>query len=257
MKPLHTKCQHSRAIVLRHVDFRESDRVITVFTLEQGRMAGLAKGVRKSVRRFAGRLDLFSLVVLEHRDGRGELSHFERADLLSAHLGIRSELYRIAWASFLCELVERLYGEGEPHPEAFEVLEATLSYLDTAARVGEGPLRAAELRLLCEAGLQPELEACAICRVGVESGRAFAFVVARGGLVCEHCQPSEQDEQVPAETIALLSAALFCPLEGLWRLPFGLREARGARSLLTSFVRHHVGERLRTASFLQELEVQG
>lgn len=74
MKPLHTKCQHSRAIVLRHVDFRESDRVITVFTLEQGRMAGLAKGVRKSVRRFAGRLDLFSLVVLEHRDGRGELS---------------------------------------------------------------------------------------------------------------------------------------------------------------------------------------
>lgn len=248
------KPQLSPAIVLRHVDFRESDRVVTVFTREQGRIAGLARGVRKSVKRFAGRLDLFSEVNLEYRVGRGDLFNFENADLTSAHLGIRNDLYRIAWAGYLCELTEKLFGEAEPHPDAYDVLSFSLHYLSGKALAEEGPLRALELQLLSEAGMQPELTSCGICRATVESERSFAFVVARGSVVCENCIPIDPDEQIPAATIGLLGGALVLPLARIPSLHFTMRESIGARVLMNAFVRYHVGLPLRTATFLAGLE---
>lgn len=249
MKPL-----ISPAIVLRHVDFRESDRVVTVFSREQGRIAGLARGVRRSVKRFAGRLDLFSEVELHYRVGRGDLFNFENAELISAHLGIRNDLYRIAWAGYISELTEKLFGELEPHPDVYDLLSFTLRYLSDAPSVAEGPMRALELHLLSEAGMQPELMACGVCRATVESERVFAFVVARGTVVCEQCMAIDPDEEVPAATIGLLGSALALPLERVPRLHFTMKESMGARTLMNAFVRYHVGVPLRTASFLAELE---
>lgn len=249
------RSQVDSAIVLRHVDFQESDRVVTVMTAEHGRFSGLAKGVRKSVKRFAGRLDLFSEVELTFRAGRGELFHFDQATLIHAHLGVRNDLLAIAWAGYLSELTEKLFGEQEPHPDAYALLAFALRTLDQPEGAKEGPLRALELRLLNEAGLLPELSACGLCLSGVDSGLEFRFVASRGTLLCERCSPLEPELLIPAGTISLLGASLGQPLEQLPLLPFGLLEAKGARALLSGFVRHHVG-RLRTTSFLEGLEVR-
>lgn len=243
------------AIILRHADFQESDRVVTVFSRDHGRIAGLARGVRKSVKRFAGHLDLFSLVELRYKSGRGDLFQFENAELIRAHMGIRQDLYRIAWAGYLCELVEKLFGEAEPHPELFDLLSDALLLLDKAPRLGEGTLRALELRFLADAGLQPELEQCGLCRISVESGRSFSFVVARGAVLCEQCYPNDPDALIPAETIGLLGYSQQLPLHKLVELRFTQKEARGARVLLNAFIRYHVGTSLRSTAFLNELEV--
>jgi len=241
------------AIVLRHVDFRESDRVITLFTRDYGRISGLARGVRRSVRRFSGRLDLFSLAELQYREGRGDLVNLEGALLISAHLGIREDLFRIAWASYLSELVERLFGPGEPHPSAFELLVESLEYLGHRGALQEGVLRVLELRFLAEAGLQPELEACVNCRRPVGRELLFSFVVTRGGPVCERCAPVEAGQTIPGGTLELLSASLRMPLEALRTLEFTPEEAQGAKELLAAFLRYHVAP-LKSAAFLAGLE---
>ena len=60
-----------RAIVLRTVDYGESDRVVTLLTAERGKLAAFARGARASRRRFGGALEPFTLLAVEARERRG------------------------------------------------------------------------------------------------------------------------------------------------------------------------------------------
>ncbi len=246
------KLSVSPALVLRHVDYRDADRVVTLFTRDLGRISGLARGVRRSTKRFGGRLDLFTLAEVQFREGRG-LYHLESATLLSAHLGIRADLLRISWAAHLSELTQKLCAEEQPHPRAFQVLARAMAFLSDAREVDEGALRGAELALLMDAGYSPELDACVVCRRPVGGGGRFHFVVTRGGCVCDRCMPGPSGIPVAEEVCTRLSeAARAWPDE---TKVLGLDEVslRQAREILDAFVGYHVGGRMKSARMLQDL----
>ena len=56
--------QKTKAIVLRSIDYGESDRILTFLTDDFGKLKGIAKGARRSRRRFANALEPFSLSTL-------------------------------------------------------------------------------------------------------------------------------------------------------------------------------------------------
>ena len=240
------------ALVLRHVDYRDSDRIVTLFTRDHGRVSGLARGLRRSVKRFGGRLDLFTLVEVRFREGRG-LHHLEAATLLDAHLGIRSDLLRISWAAYLSELAEKLFGEEQAHPGAFRVLAAAMKFLSDSEEVDEGALRAAELALLVEAGYRPELEACVVCRRPVREGGRFRFVVTRGGCVCEGCPGGRSGIPLPVELCVAVSDAAASAEQGLDPLRLPESALRQVRELIGAFESYHVGGRMKSARMLQDL----
>jgi len=60
-------------IVLRRIDYGEADRILTVLTLEHGKIGVIARGVRKSQSRLASRTDLFTRSRMQLARGRGEL----------------------------------------------------------------------------------------------------------------------------------------------------------------------------------------
>ena len=61
MSPL---AQDTEAIVLDCRDHGESDKIVTFFCLDAGRLAGIAKGANRSKRRFVNKLELFSSLQL-------------------------------------------------------------------------------------------------------------------------------------------------------------------------------------------------
>src|SRR5512145_3561232 len=119
-------------IVLRVVDFGESDRIVTLLTRERGKVGAFARGARASRRRFSGLLEPFTLLSAELTDRRGDLLGLESASALRAHGGIRTELARIAVAGYAAELAGELVRDAEPHPELFELLATFLGELDGA-----------------------------------------------------------------------------------------------------------------------------
>ena len=52
------------AVILRHSDYGEADRLLTLFTREAGKLRAIAKGVRKMQSRKAGHLEPFTQVTL-------------------------------------------------------------------------------------------------------------------------------------------------------------------------------------------------
>lgn len=163
------------SIVLRFTDYGEADRIVSLFTLEHGKLQGIARGARRSRKRFAGALEPFAhlRLQLERRSG---LANILSADIVSIFPGIRGDLAKIGTAAYACELVERLTPEEEPNPRLFRLLFCYLERLDTAP-LSPSDRRFFAVNLLKVLGYQPELE---VRGVSEETARLLARAMQSG-----------------------------------------------------------------------------
>lgn len=146
------------ALVLNLADYRESDRLVTLFTLEHGRIAGIARGARRSVKRFGGALELFTHLSV-HLKLKHALSELLDVDIVTIHSGIRGDLGRIAHAAYASELVATLAPEGMVNHRLFRLFSAYLAHLDVNPANGSDR-RFFEINLLNILGYRPALDSC-------------------------------------------------------------------------------------------------
>jgi DNA repair protein RecO (recombination protein O) len=251
---------HTEALVLRAVDFGESDRIVHLLTPALGRLPAIAKGARRSRRRFPGTLDLFNVLrVHVVRSRPAALARLEGARLLHTHEAIRAGAARFVLGCYLLELLDRLAPEGgAPRDLArlFAFARGALAWLDREAPSPR--LRVLlELRALDALGLRPELLRCVRCARSLERRVASApvsFLIPEGGPLCEACAPGARGATLPIHlgTLRALDRALRCPLEQLGRLALGGPASLEAQRLVTRFLGFHVGIELQSRRILDE-----
>jgi DNA repair protein RecO (recombination protein O) len=172
------------AIVLRHSDWGEADRLLWLFTLEMGKIRALAKGARKIRSRKAGHLEPFTRVHLMLAKGR-EILLVTQAETIEPYLPLHIDLEGITYASYAVELLDRFtYEEGEN-----QVLYQLL--VDTLGRLAQLPekdlvIRYYELRLLDIVGFRPQLFYCLGCNEQIKP-QAQYFSAQLGGVLCPAC----------------------------------------------------------------------
>ncbi|MFZ4856959.1 MAG: DNA repair protein RecO [Desulfuromonadaceae bacterium] len=172
-----------QAFVLSSTDYGESDRIVSLFTLEHGRLKGFARGARNSRKRFGPALEPFARIDLQlnHKEG---LSSLRSADVISLYPGIRSELCAIAHGLYACELVECLTPEGQSLPRLYRLLASYLERLDSG-HCEEADRRMFEINVLNILGYRPSLDGC--CRCGADLGGFGARIQQGGELLCRFC----------------------------------------------------------------------
>lgn len=237
-------------IVLRAVDYGESDRVVALLTRERGKVSAFARGARASRRRFGGALEPFTLVSAEVRERAGsDLLGLDSVTPLRAFGHIRGDLARIACAGYAAELARELVRDHEPHDGLFELLEGYLAALDAApARPWE--LRGFELGALGAAGFLPRLDACARCGGPLPGDAAVSFDPPQGGALCPTCAPfaAPGSHSISAGTRAALLRLQVSPGDD-----GAGGDGREARDALTRFVEYVLGRPLASRRFLDEI----
>lgn len=180
--------QSCEALVMRHTDYGDADTILSLFTLEHGIQQGFAKAARKSRKRFGAVLDPFTQAIFHWKPGRGDLWLLQDAELISQRVGLRSDLQRLALASYGVELVNLLLEQGQSHPLIYELL---CSFLDFLANNGND-LNARllfELRLIYLLGYMPHLLHCSEC-LKIFDNELIRFDITRGGSLCLDCAGS-------------------------------------------------------------------
>jgi DNA repair protein RecO (recombination protein O) len=173
------------AVVLRHSDWGEADRLLTLYTRERGKVRAIAKGARRIRSRKAGHLEPFTRVVLQLARGR-DLLIVTQADTADAYLPLREDLVKTGQAAYAAELIDRFTSEDESeNTQAFRLLTETL------ARIAAEPdpwlaVRYYEVRLLDLVGFRPQLFRCVRCGEEIRAADQF-FSPLAGGILCPRC----------------------------------------------------------------------
>src|SRR3989338_948726 len=125
--------QQGLAIVLQVKDHGDSDKIITGYTLEHGKIVLIAKGAKRSKKRFVNKLELFSLLAIHFAPSRhSSLMRLDQADLLNPFPRLRENYELYIAASLLCELVLHWTREQDSDEELFGLLVWALEGLCTA-----------------------------------------------------------------------------------------------------------------------------
>jgi len=244
----------TEAIVLRRKDHGESDWIVTLFTRDFGKIKGIAKGARRSRRRFANTLDDFCcLNLIFSQRGRGSLVFLESSDIVEHFGEIRLCVEKTALASYLVELLDAFTPEGKPNRELYETLRGFLILLNAGAPMGN-LARFYEIRLLAACGYDPALDRCARCGTTMASAPSLVFHAAEGGVLCPACLPAGPPglplSQGAAKTLLL---AKRLPIPRLVSLSLTPQTARETEEILGVFVNHLLGRELLSLQVLRQI----
>jgi DNA repair protein RecO (recombination protein O) len=173
------------AVVLRHADWGEADRLLTLYTREQGMVRAVAKGVRKMTSRKSGHLQPFTHITIQLAKGR-DLLIVTQVETVNAFLSLHDDLEKTSYAAYVVELLLRFsYEEEGGNPTIFRLLTETLDRLEKEEDSWLA-IRYYEMRLLDAVGFRPHLFECANCgREILAEDQFFSFTA--GGVICPRC----------------------------------------------------------------------
>ena len=147
-------------VVIRHYDYGEADRMLTVYSQQRGKLRALAKGVRKVRSRKAGHLEPFTRVKLQLAKGKNWYV-VSQAEALDTYSSLRENLEAVGYASYVVELLDKFTYEEEENGAVYRLVTNTLARL---AR-GDEPqmvVRYFEIQLLDLLGFRPEMQNCVV-----------------------------------------------------------------------------------------------
>lgn len=240
------------AVVLRHSDFGEADRLLTLFTRQLGKTRAIAKGARKIASRKAGHIEPFTHVRLQLAKGKDMLL-ITQADTVDAYLSLRDDLVLTSHAAYVLELLDRFsFEEGTEHPSTFRLLTETLARLASQEDVWV-VLRYYEMRLLDHVGFRPQLFECANCgRVVQPEDQYFSF--SAGGVICPRCGVGLKHlHSISMETLKYLRHFQRSGYAEATRARASLEVQQEAESLMQGYFTYLLERELNTPGFLKQI----
>jgi DNA repair protein RecO (recombination protein O) len=245
--------QKVEAIVIRTNDYGESNKIVTLYTRENGKVGVMARGAKKPKSRLAAVSQLFihGLYLFQRSNGLGTLS---QAEMIHSFKEVRNDLFLASYATYMVELTDRLTDEKEQNEPLFNLLQQTLQYLDE----GIDPdvlLRIFEMKMMAVAGISPELDQCASCgSTELPSG----FSISEAGFLCRRCMhKDERAFPITPHTARLLRLFYYIDLNRLGQISLKDETKKEIKLIISTYYDEYSGVTLRSKRFLEQLERMG
>ncbi len=241
-------------IVLHRTLLGETDKILTLYTREHGKLSAVAKGARKPGSRISGATELFTNGRYLISKGRS-LEVVSQCEIIESYPSLRLDLEMLARATYMCELLDRMTLD---HDEStcsavHDLITGALHLLQRAETYLDGAVHAYELYLLAELGYAPVLDRCARCGKDLKNGTA-AFSPSHGGVLCP------DDRHMARDAAPISWDALQTLIELRDGDPSAILQMHVTRRIgaeiartLRAYVSHRLDRSLKSAEFLEQL----
>ncbi|HEV8717326.1 MAG TPA: DNA repair protein RecO [Candidatus Binatia bacterium] len=246
--------ERTPAVVLRSRIYGESDKLVTFLTQNWGKVTGIAKGAKRSRRRFVNVLEPFTHVHLRFRPGRAdELAFIFGCDVIRSFRRPSRDLQRFALASYVTELLDTMVAGRESGPEMYELLLHSLTVLEEHDVLSPLFLSMFELLLLTHAGYAPHFTGCQQCGLSLaETEIPVIFSPSLGGLLCQNCRTQGGVTLLLSpETLRLLRSFKNVTVDTFLQTTTSPRVYRETRALISSWLARHLPRPLKSQAFLE------
>lgn len=234
---------------MKRFDLGETDRLLTLFTLERGKVRAINRGARKPLSKLAGHLEPFALANIQLHEGRSFYT-ITAAETVDPYFSLRNDLSQTGRAYYFLELVDSLLGEDEPQTRLFNLLRETLTW---QARSSFPLMTAAfRLKLLVITGYRPELSYCANCRLNLEP-RDNSFSYRLGGILGPECR-TEDSTATPVSPTAIKALRFLAdqPFGSIVRLANEPTLCQQLELVTENYLQYQVGRPIRSADFMRQ-----
>lgn len=241
------------AVVVRHSDWGEADRLLTLYTREQGMVRALAKGARKVTSRKAGHLQPFTYITVQLSKGR-DLLIVTQVETVNAFLPLHDDLVKTSYAAYIFELLLRFsYEEEGGNPTIFKLLTDTLDRLEKEEDAWLA-VRYYEMRLLDAVGFRPQLFECANCgRAILPEDQFFSFTA--GGVICPRCGAGLPNlMKISIESLKYLRHFQRSSYRDASRARPSLEVQKEAEVLMQGYFSHLLERQLNTPGFIKRVK---
>jgi len=239
----------SHGVVLQRRTVGEADRLVVLFTRDEGKLLVRARGAARGKSKLGPLLEpLCELDVrlVRRRTGQETLT-LTGASLLHDHSRLKANLPRTAFAMLLVETVEACYPPQAPHPEVYDLIKEALLRLERTRNLWGWAL-ACQLRMLAAVGLFPRLSACTLCETTLLPD-PVVLSAEHGGLICEQCGRGQTFEVALPQRILKILAETSEEDE----LDLTPEEGRTVETFLRHYLEYHLDWNFKSLDFIASL----
>ncbi len=181
----------TQGIVLRHADYREHDRMLTLLSPGMGRIEALCRGCKRPGSPLLAASEWFTLGEYVLYTGKGRMT------VTSCHVSesfypLRTDYERLQYATYLLSIAEAAAQPGDRAVELFTLLARSLSRLAYGEKDPQAVAAAFLLHFSAISGYRPRLSHCVLCGRRMEDAEIRLMDTENGGLVCPQCADARQ-----------------------------------------------------------------
>lgn len=252
-----------RGLVIRTVDIKETDRLITIFTEEQGAITALARGARSlKSRKLAatmqfcyGRYILYS---------QGDKLWVKEAELIESFFDIRQTIEGLALANYIAEVLSDVTVE-EAENDLLRLSLNSLYAISTGKYNIEKIKAAFEIRAVSILGFMPNVLSCHLCD---EKSGDFFFDIMGGIIECYKCHDKRAKARIehadPHESHILcilsegakiaLGYCIYSPLERIFSFNISDDDMRLFSKAAEEYILNQLGHSYKSLEFYKSVK---
>ncbi len=249
---IHIMFNTTKALVLREVRYKEADRILTLLSVDHGKMSAKARGaLRKTSRTAAATQQLtYSELTLFFNKGKWTVNE---GVVLEGFDGLRSDITAFALGSYFSECLDALCVEDQPDPPLMQLGLNSL-YALSRRLYEQAHIKAAfELRLMCLAGYTPELYACAVC--GKPEPDEPVLSLESGRICCRRCRNAAMGSTAPlcAGSLAAMRYIVSAPAKQLFSFAIEAEPLKRLGAAAESYLLRQTERRFSTLDYYKSL----
>lgn len=246
----------TKALVVKEYIVGESDKYVTLFTKEYGKIQALAPKAKKTDKGFASATQLFvygEFILTSFKD----TYRLVNADIIEMFHSIRNGLESLSYASYVMEFLQYVTEPMLAQPELLRLTLKTLKALTYEGVSYSLIRRIYELRALAELGFMPQLLSCLECGEVLNESETskYCFSAEAGGLVCESCKSYYKDVvMISYSTRYTLQYILSSPLNQLYHFTVTQEIQEELNQVCNYYVPFYVDRTFKTLEFINRIE---
>ena len=234
-------------IIVSEVDYKESSKIINVFSPDVGVIGVLARGTKKVKSNLSGVTSKLTYGYFYIQYKENGLSTLMEVDVINGFKNIRKSIDKISYASYLLELSSMVYKHGSDI-NIYNLLIASLKKIDEGYDY-EVITNILELKLLDYLGIKPVIDSCVNCGSKVDIVTISSY---KGGYLCKNC--AHDEVIVNIKTIKLLRMFYYVDIDKISKLDISDNVKRELNRFIDDYYDRYSGLYLKSKMFLKNLQ---
>ena len=237
-------------IVLKTLDYGETNKIVTLYTRDAGKITAMARGAKKPASRLAAITQPFTHGSFLIQQGRG-MGTMQQGEQVESYRHIREDIEATAYASFVVELIDRAVDEHKPQPSIFNLLQQALHAISDEYDP-EAIALFVEWKMLPVTGIYPTLHQCTNCSA---TDGEFAFSFQQIGFLCHRCFGVDRYIiRLSSLQVKLIRTFYTVPIEQVGKLTLKKETKTFIKKIVRTIYEEQTGIRLKSRSFLDQLD---